>query len=93
MGNSTTKCENCHIHTVGGCFHCNHHICSIFASLLNFLNAIVQVAYSLLKKLKFFVKVNLLLLDLFLFVDFFDKGIIFISHNESYFNGVDLYIF
>ena len=42
-------------------------------SLLNFLNAIVQVAYGLLKKLKFIIKVSLLLLDLFLFVDFFDK--------------------
>ena len=72
-GNGTAECENCHIHTVGGSFHRNHHICSVFASLLNFLNVIAQVAYGLLKKLKFTVKVSLLLLDLFLFIDVFDK--------------------
>ena len=72
---------------------CFHHIRSIFGRFLNFLNVIVQVTYGLLKELKFIVKVRLLFLDLFLFVDFLNKAIIFISHNESYFNGVDLYIF
>lgn len=40
----------------------------------------MQVAYGL--ELKFIVKVSLLFLDFFLFVDFFDKIIILILHND-----------
>ena len=70
---SATESGNSSVHAVFGCIQCFHHIRSIFGCLLNFLNVIVQVAYGLFKELKFIVKVSLLFLDFFLFVDFFDK--------------------